>query len=225
MPDEKVEPIDTHKTRVVVCNSSSIVCAGLDYVLRPLKNTALIGTATNTQDAVALCESTPPDLLITDIDLPTLDGILLTRLQKERGAKVLILSGSAGIDQILEALSHGADGYCLNDASSQKIQGAIATILDGGLWFDSSLATTIRKAAEQLRQLAIGNTNQDAGLTGREIEVLRLVAMGNSNVQIAAELIISHETVKTHIRHIMRKLAAADRTQAAIEALRRRILQ
>lgn len=225
MPDQKVEPTDTLKARVAVCNSSSIVCAGLAYVLEPMKHVELVGMANNTQDAICLCEDTTPKLLITDIDPPTLDGIHLTRLQKEKGGKVLILSGSVGVDDILEALSEGADGYCLNDASSTKAQHAIDTILDGGLWYDSSLSSTIQKAAQKLRQFPAANGNKDAGLTEREIDVLRLVAMGNSNVQIAAELIISHETVKTHIRHIMRKLAAADRTQAAIEALRRRILQ
>ena len=223
-------------TRVVVLNSSALICKGLEFVIQTTDNLKLVGTATNTDVALALIETAEPDLVITDVKTPLLDGILVTQTIKAKftNVKVLILTAIADDQQIFDALWSGVDGYCLNDVSSEKVKNAIQSVLNGAIWIDASVAETIKKGAAHLRQLSsvkqtsslpIAEDGDLSGLSDREIEVLSLISLGLSNAKIAAELSIATETVKTHIRHIMRKLAATDRTQAAVIALKRRIVQ
>ncbi len=220
--------------RVAILNSSSIVCKGMEYVVDSMANLKLAGTATTTEDALSLIANVPVDLVVTDVATPLLDGILITQKLKDEypKVKVLVLTAFADDEHIFEALWAGADAYCLNDASSEKVKNAIQSVLGGAMWLDSSIVPRIRKGASDLgdsssakHALSIRQDKDLAGLTGREIEVLGLVALGYSNIRIAGELSISFETVKSHIRHIMKKLAVSDRTQAAVTALKRRIVQ
>jgi DNA-binding NarL/FixJ family response regulator len=223
--------------RVAILNSSALVCKGLEFVIEPIENLTLVGSATTTEEALALCRKLSPDLVITDVKTPLLDGILITQTVKDEAphVKVLILTAISDDQQIFEALWSGADGYCLNDVSSEKVKNAIQSVLSGAIWLDSAIASSIKKGASDLRGSSLSKPSSTipipsgqeglSGLTEREIEVLELISLGYSNSRIGVELLISAETVKTHIRHIMRKLAVTDRTQAAVIALKRRIVQ
>lgn len=235
MSDLKIQPNEKDAVRVAILNSSAVICKGLEFVVESIPDVVLVGTATHTDSALALCRSSALDLVITDARTPLLDGILITQTVKEEmpQVKVLILTAISDDQQIFDALLSGADGYCLNDVSSEKVKNAIVSVLNGAIWLDSAIAPSIKKGASDLREATFAKPSapsaqmpedQDlSGLTEREIEVLELVSMGFSNNRIASELKISAETVKTHIRHIMRKLAVSDRTQAAVIALKRRI--
>lgn len=236
MSDLKIQPNEKEAVRVAILNSSAVICKGLEFVVESIPNVILVGAATTTDSGLALCRSTPVDLVITDAKTTLLDGILITQTVKEElpHVKVLILTAISDDQQIFDALLSGADGYCLNDVSSEKVKNAILSVLNGAIWLDSAIAPSIKKGASDLREATFSKhptipssqlpEDQDlSGLTEREIEVLELVSMGFSNNRIATELKISAETVKTHIRHIMRKLAVSDRTQAAVIALKRRI--
>jgi DNA-binding NarL/FixJ family response regulator len=235
MSDLSIQPLEKGPIRVAILNGSALICKGLEFVLQAMTGIQIVGSALNTEDSMALIRKTHPELVITDVTTPSLDGIAITRFVKEEfpNVKVLILTAVSDVDQIFDALWSGADGYCLNDVSSEKVRNAIQSVLAGGIWLDSSIAPSIKKGASELRD---ANTNRQensvvtpvpdfSGLTDREISVLELVSMGFSNIRIASELSISSETVKTHIRHIMKKLAVTDRTQAAVVALKRRIVQ
>ncbi|HEY9759210.1 MAG TPA: response regulator transcription factor [Oculatellaceae cyanobacterium] len=234
MSELSIQPPEKRTPTVAIFNSSAIVCKGMEFVVQSIENLQLIGTATSTAKALALVRRENPDLVITDVTSPALDGILITQTIKDQlpSIKVLILTSVADDEHIFEALWAGADGYCLNDASAEKVKNAVQSVLGGAMWLDSSIVPSIRKGASDLGDSGLAKQpinlriDEDlAGLTGREIEVLGLVALGYSNSRIATELSISFETVKTHIRHIMRKLAVTDRTQAAVLALKRRIVQ
>jgi DNA-binding NarL/FixJ family response regulator len=234
MSELSIQPPEQRIPTVAIFNSSSIVCKGMEFVIQSIDNLQLVGTATVTAKALAIVQRESPDLVITDVTSPQLDGMLITQTVKDQmpSVKVLILTSVADDEHIFEALWAGADGYCLNDASAEKLRNAVQSVLSGAMWLDSSIVPSIRKGASDLGDSGIGKqpvnlrVDEDlAGLTGREIEVLGLVALGYSNSRIASELSISFETVKTHIRHIMRKLAVTDRTQAAVLALKRRIVQ
>jgi DNA-binding NarL/FixJ family response regulator len=228
MSDLSIQPVEKGPIRVVILNSSALICKGLEFVLQSMAGIQLAGSASNTDDAMTLISKCHPELVITDVKTPLLDGISITTFVKDEfpNVKVLILTAISDDDQIFEALWSGADGYCLNDVSSEKVRNAIQSVLNGAIWLDASIAPSIKKRASDLRDV---NSRQESsavmpapdlsGLTEREI------SLGFSNHRIASELSISSETVKTHIRHIMKKLAVTDRTQAAVIALKRRIVQ
>lgn len=228
MSDLKITPPGNSPTRVLLSNSSELICRGVELLLGSMASLDVVGLATTTEESLSLVHQTEPNLVITDVKTQLLDGILITKTVKDRfpQTKVLILSANEGAEQIFDALCAGADGYCLNGASSEKLKSAIENVIIGGLWLDPAIAPTIKKGVLEMREVKIPKP-QNAGFSGlseRELEVLELVAMGLSNKKIAEQLVISVETVKTHIQHIMRKLAVTDRTQAAIVALKRRIL-
>ena len=233
MSELSIQPPVNDIASVAILNSSAIVCKGLEFVVQSIPRLELVGTAVNTDEALKLIATGAPDLVITDVANGPLDGIFITRKIKDDlpRVKVLVLTAITDDEHIFDALWAGADGYCLNDASSEKLKNAILSVLSGAMWLDSSIVSSIRKGASDLgdpattkHSLTFRQDKDLAGLSGREIEVLGLVALGYSNQRIASELFISFETVKTHIRHIMRKLAVTDRTQAAVLALKRRIV-
>lgn len=235
MSDLSIEPVKKGPTTVAILNSSALICKGLEFVLQSMADIQIVGSALNTADATALITKLRPDLIITDVKTPQLDGIAITAFVKDEfpNIKVLILTAISEDEQIFDALWSGADGYCLNDVSSEKVKNAILSVLSGAIWLDSSISASIKKGASDLRtansvrqeKAALTPAPDLSGLTEREIAVLELVSLGFSNLRIASELSISSETVKTHIRHIMKKLAVTDRTQAAVIALKRRIVQ
>jgi DNA-binding NarL/FixJ family response regulator len=233
MSDLSIQPVEKGPISVAILNSSALICKGLEFVLQSMKGIQLVGSASNTEDAMALIRKCHPQLVVTDVKTPLLDGIAITMFVKEEfpNVKVLILTAISDDDQVFEALWSGADGYCLNDVSSEKVRNAIQTVLNGAIWLDASIAPCIKKGASDLRDANSSRADSSlstpdlSGLTEREISVLELISMGFSNHRIASELSISPETVKTHIRHIMKKLAVTDRTQAAVIALKRRIVQ
>jgi DNA-binding NarL/FixJ family response regulator len=224
----------TEKKKLVLFNSSPLLCKGLEYVLNLIDSVEIVGTANSTESAMSMIRSGNLDLIITDVKTPLLDGLsIISKAKKSSPAtKILVLTSIIDEEQIFETFWLGADGYCLNDASSEKLQTAVRSIFRGAIWIDIAVADVIRKGALALKELALKNASEFSrlqpdlsGLTAREIEILELLCIGLSNSKIANELSISIETVKTHIRHIMRKLAVKDRTEAAVTALRRHIVQ
>jgi DNA-binding NarL/FixJ family response regulator len=167
MQDKEKTSSDTSTKRVVIFNSSGLLCTGLEHIVNGLENTQCVGTATETASALALCDAESPDLVISDIDPPGLDGILITEEQKNKRpkTKVLIISESAEKDRILAALATGADGYFVNDGSCANAKNAIVTILKGGLWIDASIAPTIRQGAHMLWRLPLKEPSKEHTLS------------------------------------------------------------
>jgi two-component system, NarL family, response regulator LiaR len=228
MSDPTITPPGESKTRVLLANSNALICQGLETLLDSIENLQVVATATTTEEGLRLVAQTEPNLVITDVKTKQLDGILIAKTVKEKfpETKILMLTANEETEQIFDALCAGADGYCLNGASLEKLKKAVQSVIGGIVWLDHSITATIKKGVLELRG-SKNRKNQFAAasdLTEREIEVLRLVSTGFTNQKIAEQLDISAETVKTHIRHIMRKLAVTDRTQAAVMGLKRRIV-
>lgn len=160
-----------------------------------------------------------PDVAVIDIGLPGMDGIALThRIRHELPqTRVVIVTMIDAEQEVLAALAAGADAYVLKNADPERIADAVHIAAEGGAYFDPQIAHLV------LARLASGEPakNADSPLTARETEVLRLIADGVSNVDIGQRLNIGLGTVKGHVRDILEKLAASDRTQAAVVALRR----
>ncbi|MBW4582401.1 MAG: response regulator transcription factor [Tildeniella nuda ZEHNDER 1965/U140] len=204
----------------------------------------VIGEAANATDGLKLLETVKPDVAIVDIGLPDMDGIELTRRFKQTQTesavaaetKVLILTLQDNDDVVLAAFAAGADSYCMKDVSLDSLAEALRVTNGGNSWIDPAIARVVLHQARQgtpegeaseSKTVSINAAEPEYNqiieaypLTERELEVLQLIVDGCSNASIAEKLYITVGTVKTHVRNILNKLCADDRTQAAVRALR-----
>ncbi len=204
-------------------------------------NISVVAEAANGTQGLKLVETHKPDIAIVDIGLPDIDGIEITRHIKEQPGeghtKVLILTLRDNEQIVLAAFGAGADSYCMKDVSSDNLLEAIQVTHEGNSWIDPAIAGVVLQRTRQTVTKNSSNgdietvTIDAAGpeynqiieaypLTERELEVLQLIVEGCSNAVIAERLFITVGTVKTHVRNILNKLCADDRTQAAVRALR-----
>ena len=186
----------------------------------------MVGEAEDGKDAVKQVAELKPHVVLMDIGMPFMDGIDATGRIKEAvpATRIIMLTLRDNERDIFAALGAGADGYCLKEVSGTQLAMAIRAVADGVAWLDPGVASRVLRACA-----TVSPTSDDPSvkivpaistLSQRELDVLRLVVEGLSNQEIADKLILSVETVKTHMRHIMEKLAVSDRTQAAVKAMR-----
>ena len=215
----------TPPVRVLVCDDQELVRTGYATIFAAQPDLEVVGQAGDGQAAVRLARQLRPDVVVMDIRMPVLDGIEATRLLAGPGVndpvKVLIVTTFNLDEYVYDALRAGASGFLLKDAPPAQLVAGIRIIAAG----DSLLApavtrTLVGRHADRLRPTtpAAGLERVLDALTPRELEVLRLIAAGLSNAEIAAELVIGAETVKTYVSRILSKLDARDRVQAVIVA-------
>jgi DNA-binding NarL/FixJ family response regulator len=207
--------------RVLIADDQRVVREGLAMVLGLLPDVDVVGAASDGAEAVTLAGELRPDVVLMDLRMPRCDGVEATRRLRERqpGTKVVVLTTYSDDRSVLEALRAGARGYLTKDAGAAEIRKALRQVLDERAAIDPAVqhhlidaiaATPGPPAPEQL---------PDA-LTPRETEVLSLIAAGLSNAEIAARLVVSEGTVKSHINHLLPKIDARDRAQAVAYAYR-----
>jgi len=204
--------------RVFITDDHSIVRKGIKATMDLVPDIEIIGEASNGQEAVTGVLATQPDVVLMDLVMPVMDGIEAIRQIKTNcpDVRILVLTTFAGEDKVFPAIKAGALGYHLKDSEPEELANAIRQVFLG----ESSLHPIVaRKLLEELTKPAEQPPTPDP-LTQREVEVLRLVAQGRENPEIAESLVISEATVRTHISNIMSKLHLASRTQVALYALR-----
>lgn len=203
--------------RVLVVDDQELVRSGFCVILDAADGITVVGEAANGEAAVSQAAAHGPDVVLMDIRMPGMDGIEATRRMPRQ--KVLILT-TFGLDEyIIEALRAGASGFLLKDAPVEELIRAVRTVAAG----DAQLSPAVtRRLLEQVaRRLPAAVTRDTAALaelTEREREVLRLMAVGMSNAEIASALMVSEPTVKTHVSSVLQKLGLRDRVQAVIYA-------
>ncbi len=204
------------KTGIVIVEDHDITRLGLAAALKRLEEFAVVGEAGDGQAALEIVQLTRPHVILMDIGLPVMNGLDATRMIKQidPGARVIMVTSHADEQDIFAAFAAGADGYCVKDTPSDQLVMAIRSVQEGAIWIDPRIASKVLRAHS-------GAHPADPPLTGRELDVLRLLVDGLSNHKIAERLCLSVETVRTHVRHITEKLAVSDRTQAAVKALRK----
>jgi NarL family two-component system response regulator LiaR len=211
----------TEKIHVLVADDQAIVRKGIHALLATEANIEVIGEAENGKEAIKLVEKLNPDVILMDLQMPEMDGIeAISHITASKpNARILVLTSFATDDKVFPAIKAGALGYLLKDSSPEELVRAIRQVYRG----ESSLHPTIaRKVLQELsRPLAPELKPTDEPLTEREVDVLRLIARGLGNQQIADQLIISEATVRTHVSNILSKLHLASRTQAALYALQK----
>lgn len=210
---------DPKRIRIVLAEDHTVTRLGLKFIIEGYDNLELVGEAVNGADAVSKVEESLPDVVILDVEMPLMDGIEAARSirQKHPEMKIVMLTAHKDEQDIFAALAAGANGYCIKDISDERLLKAIESVYQGDLWLDATIAAKVVKVLPAKRN---AEEAQSENLSEREMEVLHLIVDGLSNQQIAQKLFISNDTVKTHIKHILEKLAVADRTQAAVKALR-----
>jgi NarL family two-component system response regulator LiaR len=205
--------------RVLVVDDHAIVRKGICALLATESKITVVGEAANGQQAIDQARQEHPDVILMDIVMPEMDGLEAIRRISEQmpEIRILVLTSFASVDMVLPAIKAGALGYLLKDSGPHELVQAIVQVQRG----NSSLHPAIaRKLLEEISQPSTHGPEHDA-LTDREITVLKLVAQGYSNRDIANELTVSEATVRTHVSHVLAKLELSSRTQAAIYALRR----
>lgn len=232
------------KIRVALIEDHDLTRVGIRTALQQRGEIEFIGEAANGTEGLKLLEATKPDVAIVDIGLPDIDGVELTRQFKESQSdeeetktKILILTLQDNEEAVMAAFAAGADSYCMKNISFDNLLDALKVTQEGNAWIDPAIARIVLKQSQSSQSgaeaipanktVSIHASEPEYSqlieaypLTERELEVLQLIVEGCSNATIAEKLYITVGTVKTHVRNILNKLCADDRTQAAVRALR-----
>ena len=207
---------------LVVADDHEVVRAGFAALLDTQPDFTVLGTASDGGEAVRVCRDLKPDVVLMDVRMPSLDGIEATRQLAgtgESGPRVLILTTFDLDEYVFDALRAGASGFLLKDVTAERLFDAVRVVAAGEALLAPAVTrrlisefTRLRPARDAAPAAALG------ALTPRETEVLRLVAEGLSNPEVAQRLVVTEETVKTHVSRILAKLGLRDRTQAVVAA-------
>lgn len=234
------------KVKVVLIEDHDLSRIGLSAALKQYEDIRLVADAADGIDGLSKIKTHQPDVALVDIGLPDIDGIEITQRLKQYQegnpaltTKVLMLTMHDSEDSVMAAFAAGADSYCLKDISTENLAEAIRNTHEGNAWIDPAIARIVLKQAQAMGSKSVDPTDQEEEtqeinsvteeyqqiieaypLTDRELEVLELIVSGCSNAEISKNLYITVGTVKTHVCHILNKLCASDRTQAAVTALR-----
>jgi NarL family two-component system response regulator LiaR len=216
--DPPPQPTQLDAIRVLIADDHAIVRKGIRALLATEPQIEVVGEANDGLDAISAARRLEPDVILMDLVMPGMDGLEATRRLTacQPAARILVLTSFHGDDKVFPAIKAGALGYLLKDSKPEELVEAIQQVHRG----ESSLHPSI--ARRLLRELSAPSdrATEPECLTDREIEVLRLVAQGQSNRQISVSLTISEATVRTHVSNILAKLNLNSRTQAALYALR-----
>ena len=216
--------------RLLIADDHALVREGMRAMLASEQNLEVVGEAENGREALELCRELRPDLILMDVRMPEMDGLAATWEIKRKypETRILILTTHESPEYLMDAIRAGAAGYVLKDSTKQRLLDAVRRVISGESPVNQELAMQViqrltdenRRHAEPLPEPAEKWREETLTepLTDREIEVLRLLALGKTNRQVAKELLISLSTVKTHVQHLNIKLGVSDRTQAAVRA-------
>jgi len=204
--------------RLIVCDDQTVVREGLVAILAYYSDIEVIGQAEDGVQAVKLAKELQPDVILLDMVMPNMDGLATIPRLKECAptARILVVTGYAENDRVYQAIKAGALGYILKDATREQLVMAIRDVAQGRASLQPSIAV---KLIQEINHPSESKYTADP-LTRRELETLRLIARGLSNQEIAAELVVHERTIAKYVSSILDKLQLANRTQAALYALR-----
>lgn len=212
--------------RVLICDDQEVVRKGLEIILRHSDGVEVVALAENGAEAVRLAFLHEPDVVLMDLKMPVVNGIQATRqiTTARPQTKIIVLTTYDDDDWVFDALRAGASGYLLKDTDGEEIAAAIRGVTQGEVRLDPKVAGKIVQAFNRLPGGRGRNTTPDTPtfepLTDREISILRLMAQGQTNQEIADTLFLAAGTVKNNVSNIIAKLHTNDRTQAVLAALR-----
>jgi DNA-binding NarL/FixJ family response regulator len=206
--------------RIVVVDDQEVVRAGFGALLATQPDFAVVGTAADGAAALRLCHQTRPDVVLMDVRMPVMDGIEATRriLADPEAPRILMLTTFDLDEHVYDALGAGASGFLLKDATAERLFDAVRIVAAGEALLSPAVTRRLIAEFARLRRRPRPPASALSTLTPRETEVLRLIAEGLSNPEIATRLVVGEETVKTHVSRVLNKLGLRDRTQAVVMA-------
>ena len=208
--------------RVLIADDHAMVREGLKQILELDGTIQIVGEAGDGYECLNLIGKLNPDIVLLDINMPNLDGIQALRIMRDDkiSNKVIMLTIHKDIEYLIKALDIGCDGYVLKDSNSATLKKAIMSVYDNDGYVEPSLTPLLNSSLAK-RDMPPGELHN---ITKRELEILKLIASGMLNKEIASQLNISERTVKNHVSNIFRKISVSDRTQAAVFAIKNKIV-
>jgi DNA-binding NarL/FixJ family response regulator len=215
--------INEPRIRIVVADDQEVVRAGFGALLDTQPDFSVVGSAADGAEAIRVCREQRPDVVLMDVRMPGMDGIEATRriaadAGEGQGPRILMLTTFDLDEYVYDALGAGASGFLLKDVTAERLFDAVRVVAAGQALLAPTVTRRLIAEFARLRPRPSPPTNLLRVLTPRETDVLRLVAEGLSNPEIAARLVVSEETVKTHVSRVLSKLGLRDRTQAVVTA-------
>ena len=202
---------------ILIAEDYEVNRLGLKLLLDNVSDFSVVGEATNGEKCVQLAIELKPSIVLMDVRMPVLNGIDATRQIKQYAVdtRIIMLTSHSDHAEIVSSLEAGADGYCLKEVRSQQLIAAIRAVDSGACWLDPGIANLLLKALPRLPE-----TQKSVELTDIEINILKLIVKGLSNQEIAKQLYLGHDSVRSQVRRILEKLMVDGRTQAAVKAVR-----
>lgn len=213
------------KYNILIVEDHELTRFGLKTTFEDVEFIQTVYESENAEKAIEIVNNNHIDLAIMDLGLPNINGIEATKKirAKNKETKVVILTSHNDEKEVLECLKAGANAYCSKEINPTRLVEVVSSVLDGAAWFDPSISHLILKAATNTNTVTF-STKNEYNLTSREAQILKLITQGYSNNEIAKELVVSINTTKAHVASILQKLEVDDRLQAALKALKNKIV-
>ena len=213
-------------SNILIVEDHELTRFGLKTAFETCDYVENIYEAESAEDCLEIINNNSIELVVMDLGLPCMDGIEATKNVKQfnQDIKVVILTSHNDSQEVLNSLKAGANAYCSKEINPKRLTQVVSSVLDGASWFDPSISHIVLEAASNFQQEKTVKAEKDYGLTARETQILKLITEGYSNNEIANELFVSINTTKAHVASILQKLEVDDRLQAALKALKERLV-
>ncbi len=214
------------KQNILIVEDHELTRFGLKTTFEGVDYVENIYEANSAETAIQLFNNNNIDIVIMDLGLPNMNGIDATKQirSSNKDVKIIILTSHNDEKEVLNSLRAGANAYCSKEINPQRLIEVVRSVADGAAWFDPSIAHIVLKASANSPYLDTNDNRKDYDLTSREAQILKLMTEGYSNMEIAQILVISINTTKAHVANILQKLEVDDRLQAALKALKNKIV-
>lgn len=214
------------KKNILIVEDHELTRFGLKTTFEDVDFVDVIYEAASAEDALEIFKNNPVDIVIMDLGLPNMNGIDATQAIHEmnKETKIIILTSHNDEREVLNSLKAGANAYCSKEINLQRLVQVVQSVADGAAWFDPSIAHIVLQASAKSEVGESAVNYKDYDLTAREAQILKLMTEGFSNMEIAQHLVISVNTTKAHVASILQKLEVDDRLQAALKALKYKIV-
>lgn len=214
------------KNNILIIEDHELTRFGLKTAFEDVEFIGTIYEADSAEKGLELFENNDIQLIIMDLGLPNMNGIDATKKIRaiNKDAKIIILTSHNDEKEVINSIKAGANAYCSKEINPQRLVNVVQSVLDGAAWFDPSISHIVLKAATTTQSYEVSPKKSDYNLTAREAQILKLITEGYSNTDIANELLVSINTTKAHVASILQKLEVDDRLQAALKAIKNKIV-